>query len=438
MGFSSYDCKHCGHPALSRYSSDPEINEWMVNVVVMTSNGTRLVGEHDGYSGVGGACVADGGIPMDGAVWVHQACWEVAGKPSFDDYMVVNTESRMFRRQDRRVFNVVTHDAGAEKVVLVSRPRRGESEEEREQVDATKVAEGWYVSEGGDKFEVLTGSRSSADQGYFFNKEHDMIDPRITDEAERERLLAEGVEKREQRWYGHRAEKVAEWLDPDEREYHPEEKQKEPWRHRFSYNSAYNDGNKLENEWWLRDEFGPEHGGLEVEDADGELLTWKGTEEECKAHLASLWAQFVESDEAKAYIAHRAEQRRQYRLEAYEQLKKKGRFEVGYGPAPEGDRVKDSEDDPRPWRGGRTIFRVEDRLTYETVEVMDGPDKALGVKTFIRDPDYDGNNSAEWEARVEDIRAATRESRELAEELVELLNKQWADEGYPVPEDYGI
>lgn len=434
MGFSSYDCKHCGHAILSGYSTDPEINEWMKDAVVMTSNGTRLIGEHDGYSGVSGACVADGGIPMDGAVWVHQACWEVAGKPDFDDYLVVNTESRMFRRQDRQVFNVVAHDEGAEKVELVARTK----DDDPEQVTATKVAAGWYVSEGGDKFEVLTGSRYSADQGYFFGKEHDMIDPRVTDEAERERLLAEGVEKRERRWYDRRAEKVAEWLDPDEREWHDEDKKAEPWRHRFSYSPAYNEGEKLENEWWLRDEFDPEHGGLEVEDADGELITWKGTEEECKAHLASLWAQFVESDEAKAYIAHRAEQRRQYRLEALEQLKEKGRFEVSYGPAPDGDRVKDSEDDPRPWKGGRTIFRVEDRLTYETVEVMDGPDKALGVKTFIRDPDYDGNNSAEWEARVEDIRAATRESREQAEEMVQQLNDEWARNGYPVPEDYEI
>lgn len=365
MGFFSFDCKECGHPMLCNYSSDEEINGWMKEAVVLEPNGSRLIGEYDGYGRVGGSSYADGDIGDD-AVWLHQACWEVAGKP------------------------------------------------ERDAFDGP--------------------SDHSADQGYFFDREHDMIDPRVTDEEERKRLLEEGIRIREEHRYERRAEKVAEWLDPEEREWHDEDKKKEPWRHRFHYSAAYENQQKLEGQWWLRDEFGPEYGGLPVVDDDDELITFKGTEDEVKAHLARLWAQFVESDEARAYVEHRAKKRREYKLEALERLKADGRYEVSYGPAPKGDTVKKAGE--RDWVGGRTIYRVEDRLTYKTVAKMDGPDKALGVKTFVEDPDYEGNNSPEWEARVEDLRAATRESRRLAEEECQRLNDQWARDGYPLPEDY--
>lgn len=86
MGFTSYECKHCGHSILSSYSADPEINKWMMFAVVLIPGGTRLVGEHDGHSGVAGANVGEGSIPTDTAVWVHQACWEKAGKPEYEDY----------------------------------------------------------------------------------------------------------------------------------------------------------------------------------------------------------------------------------------------------------------------------------------------------------------------------------------------------------------
>lgn len=355
MGFSSHDCKHCGHPMLSTHSCDLGINEWMKEVVVLTANGSRLIGEHDGYSGVGGASVADVTIPMGGAVWVHEACWEAAGRPGFDDY-------------------------------------DGPSD-------------------------------PSEDQGFFFDDDHDMIDPRITDEAERERLLREGVEARERDRYTDRARQVAEWLDPEERDLHEEEKRREPWRHRFKYFRARDDdGRRVKGHWWIYDKL------ESAEDDD----VFEGTEDEVKTHLAARWARFVESDEARAYLEHRRRERAELRHKAWERLKVKGRYEVSYGPAPAGDTVRH---EGRPdWTGHRSIYRVEDRLAHETVAVMDGPDKALGVKTFVEDPDYDGNNSPEWEARVEEIRAAHRESRRLAEEECQRLNDQWARDGHPLPE----
>lgn len=364
MGFSSYECKHCNHSILSPASVDPEINSWMKDVVILGSGGSRLITEFDGYSGEYDEQVGEYG----GNVWVHQACWEIAGKPEYDAY-------------------------------------DGPSE-------------------------------PAGDQGFFFGREHDMIDPRITDEAERERLLKEGIEARDRRWYDGRARDVADWLDPKEREYHSEDEQREPWRLRFSYLRAYSEGEPVENGWWLRDKFNPEDGGLPIEDDEGELLVFKGTEDEVKAHLASHWARFIESDECRAYLARAEEMRTEARRKYMEELKAKGRYYVGYGPAPKGDTIK--KEGERDWKGSRTIYRVEDRLTFKTVAVMDGPNKALGVKTFVVKPEErtkDGMASPEWGARVEELRAAQRESQRLAKAEAERLNKAWAAAGYPVPED---
>jgi len=421
MGFFSYECKHCDHSILSSASIDPEINGWMKDAVVLSPNGSRVIGEYGGYGDIGGMDSSEGDIGGD-AVWLHQACWEVAGKPEYDHFRKLTASSKMSRRSDRKVFTVVSMTDDDEGAVL----SRGD-----EQVSVNKVAEGLYTTKEREVFETIVGSDSAGDQGFFFGKEHDVIDPRITDEAERERLLTEGVEKRERRWYDDRARKVAEWLDTKEREYHDEDKQKEPWRHRFSYSHAYDEGKELDGQWWLNDDFGDDHGAFETGDGD-ELTSWKGTEDECKAYLASLWAQFVESDDCKAYLARRKVIRDEALREEIERLTAKGRFEVSYGPAPKGDTVK--KEGGRDWVGGRTIYRVEDRLTYETVVKMDGPNKALGVKTFIEDPDYDGNNSPEWEARVEDIRAADREGHRLASEEAQRLNDEWAADGYPIPE----
>lgn len=348
MGLSSYECKHCGHSILHSGSVDPEINAWMKDVVMMSENGSRLITEYDGYE----MHYEQFAMGSD-AVWVHQACWEIAGKPDYDAY------------------------------------------------DGP--------------------SPSAGDQGHFFGRDHDMIDPRITDEAERERLLAEGIEIREKRWYDGRARKVAEWLDPDECRYHSEDKKAEPWRHRFSFHPTIVwDEEKNEA---VRDENGDAcYDGFSIWDnldSEIEYPKFHGTEDELKAHLASLWAQFVESDECKTYIARRKELRDNARAEELARLRAEGRYQVT-GKEAKGDTVvKEGE---RDWTGRRTISIVRDRMTYETVAVFDGPNKALGRKTF---------QGKYPEDRIEAMRAAGRESSDLAHAEAKRLNEQWAADGYP-------
>ena len=421
MGFFSYECKKCDHSILSSYSSDPEINGWMKDAVVLSPNGSRVIGEYGGYGDIGGMSAGEGHISGD-AVWLHQACWEQAGKPEYDHFRRLGSNTRLSRRSDRKVFTVVTFSADAEQAVLVSK--------EDEQVTVNKVAEGLYTTEDREVFEVAAGSDSAGDQGYFFGKEHDVIDPRITDEAERARLLAEGIEKREARWYDGRARKVAEWLDPSECRWHAEDKKKEPWRHRFSYfeTCVHDENDKIVEgddgrgfkdgtNWYVTDEISTD------EDDEG---TFKGTEEELKADLVRRWGEFVESDEAKAYIARRKEITDAARAEMVAELREKGRFEVSYGPA-KGDTVE--KEGERDWTGSRSIHTVHDRLLYEEIVKFDGPDKALGVKTF---------QGKYPEDRIEEMRASGRESRRLAEDECQRLNDQWARDGYALPEGWDI
>lgn len=86
MGFFSQNCKRCGHPALHVRCN--KINAWMTQVVVITPNGSILKGEYDGYgrlTGLGGvdemATTVEYAIGVENTVY-HQACWEVAGKPT--------------------------------------------------------------------------------------------------------------------------------------------------------------------------------------------------------------------------------------------------------------------------------------------------------------------------------------------------------------------
>ena len=318
MGFFSYECKACGHSILSSYSTDPEINEWMKEAVVLARDGSRVIGQYDGYGRVGGH--GDFGYSC---VWMHKACWELAGKPEFED------------------FDGPSDHAG--------------------------------------------------DQGFFFKYENDMIDPRITDETERTRLLEEGKAAREKRWYDGRARKVFDWLDPEEQEYEDEdeEKREEPWRHRFGYSAAYEKGEELENEWWLRDKFDEDDGGLPVYTEDGDLLTFKGTEAECKAHIASLWAEFIESDECAAYLARAEELRAERRAERLAQLKAEGRYRTTYG-----EKHKNGE---RIW----PVYQVLDELTYTR-----------------DDEEFIGNGCK--------TRCQAKADR---------MNEEWAEAGYPGKED---
>lgn len=283
MGFFSYECKECGHSILSSYSTDREINDWMKDAVVLSSNGSRVIGEYDGYGNVDGMDSES----LGGDVWLHLACWEKAGKPEHDHYD-----------------------------------------------DSSAHAE---------------------DQGYFFRYEHDVIDPRITDEAERARLLEEGKAAREQRWYDGRATDVYEWLHED-----PKWKKKEhvesPWRQRFSYfetcprdeNSERGWGKKDGTHWFVQDKLNP--------DATEEERLFRGTEEELKAELAAKWAVFLESDDCRAYVARAEELREEARQRKLADLKENGRYEATYRSVPlEGSKKY------------QTMWSVKDKMRYRRV-----------------------------------------------------------------------
>jgi len=81
MGFFSWDCKACGHPALCRQAADPEINSWMTKAIVMFPNGDSARGEYDGYGRVGRFDYGDSS--GDEPCLFHLACWEAAGRPSY-------------------------------------------------------------------------------------------------------------------------------------------------------------------------------------------------------------------------------------------------------------------------------------------------------------------------------------------------------------------
>ena len=90
MGFSSYDCRGCGHPLLSGHATNP-INAWMEETVVLFPDGDVVRGFYDGYQGVeledwstlllyeipGGSEWSTGAD-----VW-HGPCWEVCGDPPY-------------------------------------------------------------------------------------------------------------------------------------------------------------------------------------------------------------------------------------------------------------------------------------------------------------------------------------------------------------------
>lgn len=79
MGFFSWDCERCGHPMLCD-SAATEGNDWMTDVVVMQKNGSRLMGEYDGYGRVDGVEIDwSDGEPQ----CYHRDCWEADGRPGY-------------------------------------------------------------------------------------------------------------------------------------------------------------------------------------------------------------------------------------------------------------------------------------------------------------------------------------------------------------------
>jgi len=237
MGYSSYKCKRCGHGILSEDATDEGINEWMAEVVILAPNGNMTVDTQ--YTGYVGDYER---FDHQGSVWLHKACWELAGRPDCDAF-----------------------DGGS-----VSDDHQGA---------------------GGPHAHI--------------------IDPRIKNEDKRARLLANGLEKREVRHRRCVAFTVQDWFD--DRSYHLEREQvgDEPWRLRYTYYQGFmrdDEGKPVLSDpgvpwsyvedptgWAYRDR-------LEMDEPEH---VFTGTEDELKAHLASLWAQFLESDELKELLALR-------------------------------------------------------------------------------------------------------------------------------------
>ena len=322
MGYSSNLCKACKHGILEAGSADEGINEWMAEVVILNPDGNMTVDtEYTGY--VGDYERFDGA----GAVWLHKACWEVAGRPDAD------------------AFDGPSH---------------------------------------GDHHQGGGGTHAH------------IIDPRITDEAERARLLEEGLAKRNARIYTEQARKVQEWLDKSELKYHREEHGDEMWRLRYHYGQTH-----------LRDEDGgfvlsdPEVSYSFVKDPTGwdyydklnrdevEGTHFTGTEDELKAHLAAEWAKFIESDECKAYVAHREAEVAKHRAEQIEKFKTEGRFKVSYHSDHQASK-------------GHTVFYVRDEFEYDS--------DVTGFST--NDHEFKG-------------------ARGMAQAKADRLNEAWAAAGHP-------
>ena len=53
---------------------------WQNDAVLLLSNGTRVIGEYDGYGGIGDFDISDSGVEPE--LW-HDRCWDKADKPDY-------------------------------------------------------------------------------------------------------------------------------------------------------------------------------------------------------------------------------------------------------------------------------------------------------------------------------------------------------------------
>lgn len=176
------------------------------------------------------------------------------------------------------------------------------------------------------------GSASAPDQGYFFNDEHDMIDPYVTDEGERAVRLAKGVELRKARQYDHQAREMSEIL-----------RGLEPRWSLFQLNSG---------EWLVGDK-------LRIVEK-----TLHGTREEVMAFLATEHQAFLQTPEAKALIARAEELENISKAKFVADLRATGRYETSYCPS-------------RTYKGTGHVscYTVTDRCTFKTVASFDYTDE---------------------------------------------------------------
>lgn len=78
MGFFSWDCPCCQNSVRAPCATNTT-SEWMSEAVAVLDNGSRLVGEYDGYG-----CVGNGELDYgDNFALYHKACYALAGKPEF-------------------------------------------------------------------------------------------------------------------------------------------------------------------------------------------------------------------------------------------------------------------------------------------------------------------------------------------------------------------
>lgn len=78
MGMYSWECPACRHSIRATCATN-ETSHWLCEAVVVMDDGQRLIGEYDGYGGIGHGGV-DGG---DVFTLYHKACWHLLGKPAF-------------------------------------------------------------------------------------------------------------------------------------------------------------------------------------------------------------------------------------------------------------------------------------------------------------------------------------------------------------------
>lgn len=249
----------------------------------------------------------------------------------------------------------------------------------------------WELA-GKPEYDAYDGpSPSDPNQGSG-GKEALIVDPRIKDEAERERVLAEGMARRNQRLFELRANYVEDWIAQAKRKYYIKKLDGEMWRLRFDYfeTTEYGDDHtplrpKDGTMWYVSDR-------LDVDfDKTDDARIFRDTEDELKTHLAKTWADFLESDECKEYLAFRKKQRDKHRAAEVEKCKTEGRYEVTYGPR----RDKD----------GKEIWPCH--FVHDKLYLMD--DRSL------RDEFWHGDGSAE-----------------KAQEKADRMNAEWAASGYEV------
>ena len=86
MGFFSWNCNGCNKSIRSQYSIS-EDTEWMKRAVVIFPNGSRIIGEYDGYGRINDHDFYEAhgfNYETKFSMW-HEKCWEESGHPEFTE-----------------------------------------------------------------------------------------------------------------------------------------------------------------------------------------------------------------------------------------------------------------------------------------------------------------------------------------------------------------